>query len=143
MVTLIICAASILPLLTIARSSLAPTARMVACGGLITAVKSLMPYMPRLETAVVPPWYSSGLSFRERARAAKSFISADIVDSDPDVGMLVLEHAAFGPAHVAIRNPLQRDRHRLDDEIVHRELVERLLFLVLGCRSIDLLARRE
>ena len=43
-------AISILPLRTTARSSLVPTARMVACGGLMTAVKSLMPYMPRLET---------------------------------------------------------------------------------------------
>src|SRR5947209_18116014 len=54
-VTLITCAATIWPLRTIARSSAAPAARMVACGGLITAVKSLMPYMPRFETAVVPP----------------------------------------------------------------------------------------
>src|SRR5213079_3749213 len=53
---------------------------MVACGGLITAVKWLMPYMPRLETAVVPPWYSSGFSLRERARVAKSFISLEMVD---------------------------------------------------------------
>ncbi len=31
---------------------------------------------------MVPPWYSSGLSLRARARAAKSFISPEIVDSD-------------------------------------------------------------
>src|SRR5215468_4454271 len=54
-VALIICAASTLPLRTTARSSLAPTARMVDCGGLMTAVKWLMPYMPRLETELVPP----------------------------------------------------------------------------------------
>ena len=57
--------------------------------------------------------------------------------------MLVLEHAAFGPAHIAVRHLLQRDRHRLDDEVVDRELVERLLFLVLGRRRVDLLARGE
>ena len=62
---------------------------------------------------------------------------------DADIGMLVLEHAAFGPAHIAVGNPLQRDRHRLDDEVVDRELVERLLFLVLWRRGVDLLARRE
>src|SRR5215510_611712 len=54
-VTDIIHAGSILPSLTIARSSPAPTARMVACGGLMTAAKSLMPYMPRLDTALEPP----------------------------------------------------------------------------------------
>src|SRR5262245_43765491 len=54
-VTDIIQAASILPLFTIARSSPAPTARMVACGGLMTAAKSLIPYIPRFDTAVVPP----------------------------------------------------------------------------------------
>ena len=63
-------AASILPARATARSSPAPTARMVACGGLITAAKSLMPYMPRFDTALEPPWYSSGLSFRVRARVA-------------------------------------------------------------------------
>ncbi len=54
--------------------------------------------------------------------------------------MLVLEHPAVGPAHIAIGNLLQRDRHRLDDEIVHRELVERLLVLVGRRLLVDLLA---
>src|SRR5665213_2201963 len=72
-------AASILPFLTIARSSPAPTARMVACGGLITAVKSLMPYMPRIDTADVPPWYSFGLSLRARARAAHAVVRHHLV----------------------------------------------------------------
>ena len=158
-----IVAASILPFLTIARSSPAPTARIVACGGLITAVKSLMPYMPRLDTAVVPPWYSSGLSLRARARAAKSFISLEMVDSDlrlgvaddrrdqaarhrhrdADVGMLVLEHAALGPAHVGVGHALQRQRQRLDDEVVDRELVGRLAVLVLRRGGVDLLARGQ
>src|SRR5579862_2125298 len=55
---------------------------MVDCGGLITAVNSLIPYMPRLETEVAPPWYSFGLSFRSRPRRARSFISLEIADSD-------------------------------------------------------------
>ena len=54
-VALMMCAASTLPFRTTARSSLAPTARMVDCGGLMTAVKWLMPNMPRLETDDVPP----------------------------------------------------------------------------------------
>ena len=33
----------------------APTARMVDCGGLITAVKFLTPNMPRFDTALTPP----------------------------------------------------------------------------------------
>src|SRR6266576_3613271 len=37
--------------------------------------------MPRLEMVEEPPWYSSGLSFRARARAAMSFISFEIADS--------------------------------------------------------------
>src|SRR5437588_962702 len=51
----IITATSILPFFTIALSSAVPTARIVACGGLITAAKSLMPYIPRFDTALVPP----------------------------------------------------------------------------------------
>src|SRR6266571_568742 len=81
-VTVIWVATLTAPPRTTARSSPVPTARIVACGGLITAAKSLMPYMPRLEIAVAPPWYSSGLSFRARARAARSFISVEIAESD-------------------------------------------------------------
>src|ERR1043165_673961 len=81
-VALIICAASILPSRTTARSSPAPTARIVDCGGLITAVKSLMPYMPKLDTDDVPPWYSCGLSLRPRARATRSLTSFEVAESD-------------------------------------------------------------
>src|SRR5262249_42255841 len=80
--TVIMCAASILPLRTTARSSPAPTERMLACGGLMMAQNSLMPYMPRFETALVPPWYSCGASLRARARAAISFISLEMTESD-------------------------------------------------------------
>src|SRR5262245_27859090 len=80
--TVIMCAAAILPLRTTARSSPAPTERMLACGGLMMAQNSLMPYMPRFETALVPPWYSCGASLRARARAAKSFISLEMTESD-------------------------------------------------------------
>src|SRR5262245_38441302 len=67
---------------TIGRFPAVPTARMVACGGLITASKLWMPYMPRLEMEVVPPWYSCGASRRLRARSARSRISLEISDSD-------------------------------------------------------------
>src|SRR5216684_1635797 len=59
----------------------APTARMVACGGLMMAENSRTPYMPRLEMADVPPWYSPGMSFLSRARAANSFISRAMAES--------------------------------------------------------------
>ena len=75
-------AGTICPLRTTARCSPVPTARIDDCGGLITAVKSLMPYMPRLDTDEVPPWYSFGFSFLALARAARSFISLEIADSD-------------------------------------------------------------
>ena len=45
------------------------------------AENSRTPCMPRLEMVEEPPWYSSGLSFRARARAAMSFISFEIADS--------------------------------------------------------------
>lgn len=43
--------------------SVFPTARMQACGGLITAEKLLIPNMPKLEIVKVPPWNSCGCSF--------------------------------------------------------------------------------
>ncbi len=56
-------------------------ARIAPCGGLITASNCVMPYMPRLEMLKLPPWYSSGFSLPSRARAARSFISAEICSS--------------------------------------------------------------
>src|SRR3954454_22449137 len=60
----------------------APTARMVACGGLMMAENSRTPYMPRFEIALAPPWYSFGFNFFSRARAARSRISAESAESD-------------------------------------------------------------
>ena len=57
--------------------------------------------------------------------------------------MPVLEHTAFGPGHVGVGHPLQRERQRLDDEVVDRELVGGLAVLVLGRGGVDLLARGQ
>ena len=54
--------------------------------------------------------------------------------------MLVLQHAGFGPAHIGIRDSLQCEPQRLDDEIVDRELVGGLAVLVLRRLRVDLLA---
>ena len=54
---------------------------MLEWGGLTMAWKCLTPNMPRFDTAVVPPWYSSGLSLRFRARRARSLASSAITDS--------------------------------------------------------------
>src|SRR5680860_1330217 len=48
-------ALAISPSRTTGRSSTAPTARIAACGGLITAEKPSIPYIPRLETVKVAP----------------------------------------------------------------------------------------
>src|SRR5215475_9231735 len=46
------------------------------------AANSRTPCMPRLEIAVTPPAISAGLSLRNRARAERSFISAEISSRD-------------------------------------------------------------
>src|SRR5262249_38550881 len=56
-----------------------------------------------------------------------------------DVGMLGAQQGAFGPRHVGVGTPPQRKRKRLDDEIVHRNLVRWLAVLVLWRGSVDLL----
>ena len=48
----------------------------------MTASKFSIPIIPRFEIAKLPPWYSCGASLRLRARAARSFISADSAESD-------------------------------------------------------------
>ena len=55
--------------------------------------------------------------------------------------MLVLEHAGLGPADIGVRHPLQRQRQRLDDEIVDRNLVGRLAVLVFRRCCVDFFAR--
>ena len=62
--------------------AMAPTARIAPSGGLITAVNSLMPNIPRLLIEKVAPVYSSGLSLRDRARSASSLTSPAISSSD-------------------------------------------------------------
>ena len=47
----------------------------------------------------------------------------------------------FGPAHIGVGNALQRERQRLDDEIIDRKLVGRLAVFVLRRGGVDLLAR--
>ena len=64
-------------------------------------------------------------------------------DRYADVGVLVLEHGAFGPGHVGVGHALERKRERLDHEIVDRNLVGRLAVLVLAGGGVDLLARRQ
>src|SRR5205807_9177352 len=59
------------------------------------------------------------------------------------VGVLMLEHPAFGPGDVGVGHAPQRERQRLDDEIIDGELVGWLALLVLGRRSVDLLPRSE
>ena len=71
-------ATAISPSRTTTFCSPAPTARIAAWGGLTIEVKWLTPYMPRLETEKLPPWYSSGFSLPSRARPASSFISLAI-----------------------------------------------------------------
>ena len=51
---------------------------------------------------------------------------------DADVGVLVLQHRAFGPRDVGLRHAHQRQRQRLDDEVIDRDLVGGLAVLVLG-----------
>ena len=107
------------------------------------AENSRTPYMPRLEIAEEPPWYSAGLSFFSLARAARSFISLEMAESDfpsalritgvskpavdrdrdADVGMLEAQNAVAGPHRVGGGHALQGERQRLDDEVVDRELV--------------------
>src|SRR5262247_790472 len=68
--------------LSVGRCCAAPTARMVACGGLMTAENSRMPYMPSLEIAAEPHWCFCGLSLRARARAERAVIAGASALSD-------------------------------------------------------------
>ena len=97
---------------TIGLGFIAPTARIAASGGLITAVNSSMPNMPRLLIEKVAPMYSSGFSFRVAGTAGQfPHFSRDVQqrfhiggtnyrrdqsvlsrDRDADVRVLVVPH---------------------------------------------------
>src|SRR5476649_2376760 len=139
MVTVIMVATSILPSLTMARSSPTPTAMMQLCGGLMMEVKLLIPNMPRLETEKPPPSYSLGLSFLSLARPARSFTSLEISTRPlvshlntmgvirPEGMATAMPTSAFlaqdggvGPGGVHIGMLDQRHGRSLHHEIIHR-----------------------
>ena len=78
-VQVIMLAIAMAPFLTIGRCSPLPTAKMQLCGGLMMAENSRMPNIPKLEIEKPPPWNSSDFSFLSLARAAKSFISFEMM----------------------------------------------------------------
>ena len=71
-VTPSIWAGTISPARTTGRSTIAPTARIAACGVLITALKLSIPYIPRLETVKVPPESSGGVTWPSRTFCASA-----------------------------------------------------------------------
>src|SRR6266446_5675706 len=131
MVQLMMVAIATWPFFTTGRCSPAPTARMPPCGGLITAAKSLMPYMPRLEIEKVPPWNSVSLSLPERARAARSFISAAMVPTpfcsaclmigvmSPSSSATAMAMSAVFQRKIEMRDRRLRLLHALGDDAAH------------------------
>src|ERR1051326_3165780 len=81
-VTRIICRITSSLSRTTGLADIAPTARIAASGGVMTAVNSSIPNIPRLLIENVAPVYSSGFNLRERARSASSRTSAAIWLSD-------------------------------------------------------------
>jgi hypothetical protein len=67
---------------------------MVDCGGLMMAEKRSMPNIPRLETVVVPPWYSCD---RETYVGLDGLHAnfASLADSNPELGILELPLEIF------------------------------------------------
>ena len=74
--------AVISPSCTTACGFIAPTARIAAWGGLITAMKWSIPNMPRLDTVNVPLESSGGVILPARTRSASARDSRAICPSD-------------------------------------------------------------
>ena len=123
----------------------APTARMPASGGFKIAVKRSMPNMPRFDTVNVEPVISWPLSWRFFARVgevadlggdrADAFLigvedhrrDETVFDRDRDADVHAVEHPDrfAGPCRVAFGHATQRERDRLDDEVVDGDLAPR------------------
>ena len=132
------CATASSPSRATARGSTAPTARIATCGGLMIALKSLTPNMPRLDTVNVPPPSSGGVIEPSRTRSASVRVSRAISPSDlasasntvgttsapsaadrhADVDARVQLQAAVAVAAVRARMLAQRQRAGLHDHVV-------------------------
>src|SRR5215210_8039188 len=95
------------PSRTTGRGVISPTARIAACGGLITAVKRLIPNIPRLETLNVPDESSGGAhALVQRARVARDLaerLAVGVEDRRHDQRVL----AGHGDADVDARVELE------------------------------------
>ena len=123
---------------TTGRSTIAPTARIAAWGGLITAEKLSIPNMPRLETVKVAPESSGGViepsrtfsaSARDSLRDLPEALAVGVEDGrddervpggdrDPDVDPRVELEAAVAVGAVGARVLAQGQRAGLDDHVV-------------------------
>src|ERR687895_282792 len=110
------CAVEISPSRTTGRSAIAPTERIAAWGGLITALKFDTPYIPRLETVKVPPESSGGVTVPSRTRLASQGVAGG--HGDPDVDARVLLESAVAVGAVGARELAERDRRRLHHHVV-------------------------
>ena len=125
------------PSRTIGRSFTAPTARIAACGGLITATSSSTSSMPTFERLNVPPDRSSppkrpwrafsvsaaarggDLAKRQRLGAVQHRHDQAVVDrdGDADVDVVVQLDGAVAPRRVDARMAHQRDRQRAHQQM--------------------------
>ena len=147
------------PSRTTGLGSILPTARIADCGGLMTAVNVVTPYMPRFVIENVAPDSSGGLILPSRTFSASARDSLAICprplrsaskigrddqralarDRDADVHAAVHLEAAVLVARVHEREVAQGDRARLDDHVVvggHRRV------LLLGER-LELVAQLD
>ena len=136
--------------------AIAPTARIAACGGLMTATKLWIPNMPRLDTVNVPDESSGGVIAPARTRSASARDSrGDLAERlavgvehgrddervlaghrDADVHARVELELAVAVGAVRAREVDQRERAGLDHEVV-----ERRHRLALGGGRLELLAQ--
>ena len=146
---------AISPSLTTGVSVIEPIARIAAWGGLMIATNCSTSNMPRLLIVKVPPWYSCGSSPPLRARPARSFDrprdraetllvgvgdergdqAAFDRDGDVDVDIGVVVERVALKRGVEVRELAQRQRRRLDDQIVEGDLAR-----VVRDLGVDLLA---
>src|SRR3954470_22368397 len=116
----------------------APTVRIAACGGVITAVNSSMPYMPRLEIVNVPPATSGGGIFPSRPLGRSDLPLAHLLSKLVRVARNLAERLAVG---VEDRRNDERVLSRDRDADVHsRVLLE--LAVAVGAVDARMLAQR-
>lgn len=105
---------------------------MQDCGGLITALNTFTPNMPKFDKLIVPPWNSAGCNLFARALAASSFTSLEIV----------ARPLLFAAKTIGVISPLSVETATLTSTSLYLNEEKRIIYYCTKLKRINYFVRR-